>query len=66
MKDKDKLHKLPHVVEIDLKTGEEKILKYAYLTDAELDKFLEPMAILLLEAMRRDIAEGKFNPDEVK
>ncbi|MEG2021851.1 MAG: hypothetical protein RR087_08740 [Oscillospiraceae bacterium] len=66
MNNKNKLHKLPHVVEIDLKTGEEKVLKYAYLTDAELDKFLEPMARLVLEAMRRDITEGKFNSDEVK
>lgn len=60
-----KLHKIASAVEIDLITGEKKVLEYVYLTDEELNRFYEPFAKMLIESMRKDIESGKFDPNEI-
>ena len=62
----NKKHILPAVVEVNLKTGERKVLEYVELTDKQYnEKIVQPLARILYDSMISEIKSGKFKPEEI-
>lgn len=56
------MKKVPSIVSINLKTGEE-MTKYVEITDEQYEeRLIKPLARILYEQMKRDIETGKFYP----
>ena len=62
----NKKHILPAIIECNLKTGEQKVLKYVELTDKQYnEQILQPLARILYDTMINEIKSGKFKPEEI-
>jgi hypothetical protein len=53
---------MPSVVECNFETGENRVLEYVELSDAEFDKqIIQPLAEMFVDILNRDIESGRFD-----
>ena len=57
--------KVPHFIEIDLKTGEDKVTYAEVDENAYNEAVIKPFARFIYQRMKEDIASGKIKLDEI-